>query len=125
MANVTRKGRNRTPPFVMLEHRLIDSPAWVSLGGSAVKLLMLMARRYNGSNNGQMHLGEREAAEVIGLSRNTVASAFAQLEAAGFIVAVERGHFHVKARIATRWRLTFHSTDNGPATHDYRAFPTA
>ena len=120
MSNTARTGRRRTPPFVMLDHRILDSPAWCSLGGSAVKLLMLMARRYNGSNNGQMFLGEREAAESIGLSRNTVAAAFAELEKAGFIVAVERGHFHVKARIATRWRLTFPATANAAATHDYR-----
>lgn len=125
MANITRKGRTRTPPFVMLDHRLLDSAAWQRLGFAAAKLLLLLARRHNGTNNGQIQLGEREAAEAIGAARNTVRTAFLELEQSGFIVATDRGHFNVKIRVATTWRLTFHATAGAPATHDYRDQPSA
>lgn len=120
MGNVTRKGRTRTPPFVMLDHRLIDSPAWVDLGGTAAKLLLHMARLYNGSNNGDLILGERAAAEAIGVGRGAASAALIELEGHGFIVATQRGAFVCKMRIATSWRLTFHKTAGGAATHDYR-----
>lgn len=120
MANVTTKGRRRTTPFVMIEHRLLDSQAWAGLSGTAAKLLLRMARLYDGSNNGAIVLGERQAADTIGVSRATIGKAFDELEVAGFIVATARGHFAVKLRQATTWRLTFQPTAQKPATHDYR-----
>lgn len=121
MANVTSKGRRRTQPFVMLDHRLIDSPAWMNLGGTAAKLLLILARLYNGSNNGDLFLSERAAAEAIGVGKRAAALAFDELEAAGFIRPISRGSFTVKVRVATSWRLTFHASKSGAATHDYRA----
>lgn len=120
MSNTTRTGRRRTPPFVMLDHRILDSPAWVDLGGTAAKLLLLMARLYNGSNNGELFLAERAAAEAIGVRRGAAAAAFDDLEAHGFIRATKRGAFSVKVKLATSWRLTFHPTMTAAATHDYR-----
>lgn len=120
MANQTRKGRTRTPPFVMLDHRLIDSPAWIDLGGTAAKLLLHLARLHNGTNNGQLFLAERAAADAVGVRRGAAAAAFDELEAHGFIVATQRGAFQVKVKLATSWRLTFHPTDRAAATHDYR-----
>jgi hypothetical protein len=119
VANVTRKGRTRTQPFVMLDHRLIDSPAWINLGGTAAKLLTHLARLYNGSNNGELFLSERSAAEAIGVGKRAAALAFDELEAVGFIRATQRGSFSIKVRMATSWRLTFHPA-GGAATHDYR-----
>lgn len=98
----------------------MDSPAWVDLGGTAAKLLMHLARLYNGSNNGELFLAERAAADAIGVRRGAAAAAFDELEAHGFIRATQRGAFQVKVKLATSWRLTFHATRNGPATHDYR-----
>lgn len=121
-SNTTSKGRTRTPPFVMLDHRLLDSPAWLDLGGTAAKLLLHLARLYNGSNNGDLSLGERTAADAIGVGRGAAAAAFDELEGHGFIAATRRGAFQVKVRLATSWRLTFHPTSTGPATHDYRGW---
>lgn len=120
MANITRKGRSRCPPFVMIDHRMMDTLAWVDLGGTAAKLLLHLARLYNGSNNGEIVLGERAAADAIGVRRGAAAAAFDDLEARGFIVAAQRGAFTVKVKLATSWRLTFHPTERAAATHDYR-----
>lgn len=100
----------------MLEHRLIDSPAWIDLGGTAAKLLLHLARLYNGANNGAIFLAERAAAEAIGVRRGAAAAAFDELESHGVIVAAERGAFSVKVKLATSWRLTFHPTERAAAT---------
>lgn len=121
-SNVTPTGRRRTPPFVMFDHRVIDSLAWIALGGTATKLLLYLARLYNGSNNGELFLGERAAADAIGVRRGAAAAAFDELEAHGFICANRRGAFQVKVKLATSWRLTFHPTNTAAATHDYRAW---
>lgn len=104
----------------MLDHRLIDTPAWIDLGGTAAKLLLYLARMYNGSNNGQIALAERAAAEAIGVRRGAAAAAFDELEAHGFIRVTQRGAFSVKVKLATTWRLTFHPTERASPTHDYR-----
>ena len=106
----------------MLDHRLIDSAAWADLGGTAAKLLLYLARLYNGANNGDLCLAERAAADAIGVRRGAAAAAFDELEAHGFIVATRRGAFQVKVRVATSWRLTFHPTSTAAATHDYRGW---
>jgi hypothetical protein len=120
MANVTRKGRSRCPPFVMFDHRILDSPAWIDLGGTAAKLLLYLARLHNGTNNGDLFLAERAAADAIGVRRGAAAAAFDELEAHGFIAATQRGAFTVKVKLATSWRLTFHPTERAAATHEYR-----
>ncbi|MDN4632781.1 hypothetical protein QCD71_14750 [Sphingomonas sp. PsM26] len=119
-ANINRKGRSRTVPFVMFDHRIIDSPAWADLGGTAAKLLLYLGRCYNGSNNGTLHLSERAAADAIGVGRGAAAAAFDELEQHGFIRPTQKGAFSVKIRLATSWRLTFHATATGSATHEYR-----
>jgi DNA-binding transcriptional MocR family regulator len=104
----------------MFDHRILDSPAWIDLGGTAAKLLLYLARLHNGTNNGDLFLAERAAADAIGVRRGAAAAAFDELEAHGFIAATQRGAFTVKVKLATSWRLTFHPTERAPATHDYR-----
>ena len=117
--------RRHTPPFVMIYHSMMEGAAWADLSGNAVKLLLHMVKLYNGSNNGEIAMGERQAAAAIGAARNTAARALDDLEAHGFIVAIERGHFAVKVKHATSWRLTFQPSGNRGPTRDYRAWRPA
>ena len=98
----------------MVLHPLMKSPAWRDLTGNAVKLvlhLMMLSQGNNGwghkEEQGELFLSERDAASAIGVSRNTASKAFSELIAHGFLRPVRRGHFHVKLKIATVWRLTF------------------
>jgi hypothetical protein len=114
MAKKNRKGRTSgMEPFVMLQHYLLDSPAWKTLKPTPQALYVVLARRYNGSNNGRIGLGEREAATELNLAdRRAVRKAFAELEARGFITAAKRGAFNLKQandKRATEWALTVYS----------------
>jgi hypothetical protein len=48
--NLRRKG----PPFVMLDHSLVDSEAWKKLKPAEQEHYIYIKRNYNGSNNGQI-----------------------------------------------------------------------
>ncbi len=49
---VQRKGNKH--PFVALEHRVMDSPAFADLKHSSVRVLMAIARQLTDSNNGHL-----------------------------------------------------------------------
>lgn len=100
--------------FVMILTSMMNAPAWQALSGNSVKLLLLLAKLGKGNNGwghkgapGELFLSERQAAQQLGLSRNTVSRAFAELVEHGFLRVVRAGHFRVKIRHSTVWRLTF------------------
>lgn len=77
--------RSSQHPFLMLEHRIVDSPAFTSLKPSAQVLLVLMARQFNGANNG--HIGATHTfCKKYGIgSDHTLKDAIGQLIARGLI----------------------------------------
>jgi hypothetical protein len=98
----------------MVLNPMQKSPAWLDLSGNAVKLLLHLMMLSQGNNGwghkdeqGELFLGERDAAAGMGVSRNTASRAFEELVDHGFLRAVRIGHFQVKLKIATVWRLTF------------------
>jgi hypothetical protein len=111
--------RRKTPPFVMFYHRWIDTDAWRALSGMEAKLLLYLLRCYNGDNNGDLFLSERDAAKAIGCARNTASKAFVGLEQRGFIATTTKGYFS-SIRKATTWRLTCWPAHGAAATHEYR-----
>ncbi|GGE05560.1 hypothetical protein GCM10011529_09930 [Polymorphobacter glacialis] len=125
-ANAT--GRNEEiPRYVMLHHWLLNSPAYGALRPIARALLVELARRYNGHNNGEIGLGEREATLQLAISdRRAARRAFGELEVAGFIVKTRAGAFNVKTadgRRASEWRLTWLPTRETQATKDFMSIP--
>lgn len=66
MSRINKKGRNRSPPFVMIYHSLTASPAWLDLSGNAVKLLVHMVKLSNGINNGEIVLSAAALSITIG-----------------------------------------------------------
>jgi hypothetical protein len=119
-----RKGRSKGgQPFLKLEKWIFQHPAFRALTLTARALLLELIARHNGSNNGCIGLGEREAAAALQLSdRAAVRRAFAELQERGFIVCTRRGGFNRKAgpNRASEWRLTFEPTPDGqPATKEF------
>ena len=90
----------------MLDHWLMDTPAWLDLDPVSRCTYIEVKRRYFGKNNGQIVAGVRELAECLKVSKDTVARALLNLEAHGFIVTMQKGSFNRKVRHATEYRLT-------------------
>jgi hypothetical protein len=103
--------------FILLDHNLLDSEAFRALSAPAVKVLVIIMRRYNGANNGEISFGVREG-EAYGLSRNITAAALEDLQNKGFLVCTRPGHFAVK-RLASTWCLTMHKHNGQPATRHF------
>lgn len=80
-------------PYAAIEHRVIDSPAYIRLKPSAQSLLLLLVRQLNGKNNGRLQATEAYMAPR-GLSDRTVTRGIAELIAAGLIYRTRCGGFH-------------------------------
>lgn len=77
--------------FTGIPHRVIDSPAYAALRGNSVKLLLIIARQYNGSNNGLLQATYSYCGKRGFNSEHTLRDAISQLIAHGLIVKT-RGH---------------------------------
>jgi hypothetical protein len=99
-----RKGKG--PRFVQLHEWMMRSEAWRSLDPLGRALYVELKRRYDGFNNGRIGLGCREAAEDLGVSKDTANRAFGRLQAFGFIRIAKQSGFNVKSRVSTEWTLT-------------------
>jgi DNA-binding transcriptional regulator YhcF (GntR family) len=91
----------------------VTSPASRSLSGLAVIAFVEFSRRYNGNNNGTLHLSARELAELHHCSKNTAANAIRELIDKGFIEVVKASGFNVKDKKcqATEYRVTLFFCD--------------
>lgn len=102
---------------VQLPHFMLRSEAWRSLTPQVVAAYVLLASRYDGTNNGRIPLSVREVARLCHVAPNTAMRALKDLESKGFIVRVTEGGFSRKVRHATEWGLTQWPMKEGePAT---------
>lgn len=95
-----------TGRYIQLHHRLLNSPAYLSLSPAARAVHVEIFRLYNGSNNGRLGLSVRTAANRCRIARNTAARALTELQDRGFVECVTPGAFSLKTRHAAEWRLT-------------------
>src|SRR5262249_30905879 len=68
-----RRRHGQGPTFIQLFHWMVDLPVWHSLSPRAVVAYLELARRFNGTNNGTLHLSVRELARAWNLSRASAA----------------------------------------------------
>jgi predicted ArsR family transcriptional regulator len=97
---------------------MAESDAWRSLSGSAVKVYVELRSRFNGRNNGDLSLSFDEASNLLALGKSTVARAFAELEAKGFIRKTAQGRFI--GRTASTWLVTDQKHKGHHASNDWR-----
>ena len=92
--------------FVLFDYEQIESQAFKYLTGGALKLLIMVRKRFNGVNNGKISFSVREGRDLLGYSMNTVARYFDELVDKGFLRIKEKGSFTYKKRHATTWIIT-------------------
>ncbi len=120
MAKHDPKGRSKGEKrHIRLYHDFTDCPAWRDLSGNAIKLLVALMRLDKGGDNGALFMSVRDAAAAIGVTTNTASKLFRELEEHGFISATQRGHFKVKTRLATTWRLTWIGAPGRTPSRDF------
>jgi Fic family protein len=92
--------------FILFDYEQIESQAFRYLTGGALKLLIMVRKRFNGFNNGEISFSVREGRKLLGYSLNTVARYFDELVDKGFLRIKEKGSFTYKKRHATTWIIT-------------------
>ncbi len=111
-------GRNDGEQYAAFGYPFLQSPAWRSLSGPAVKIFLELRTRFNGSNNGKIALSWDEAAALLGIGKATVGRALEELQTKGIIIETKRGQWY--GRRATLWALTVLPVDGIPATHAWK-----
>lgn len=111
--------KKRGDAHVRLHAWVMNTPAWQSLTVGPRALLVELYGLYNGTNNGDLFLSEREAAARLHAAPNTVSKWFEMLETRGFIKVSEKGVFSRKTRHATSWILTEFAVDNQLPNKDF------
>ena len=84
--------------FTTLNLYVVDALAWRAVKTTSHSLFILLCLEWSGpkyNNNGKITLSVRQAAERMGVSRDTAAKAFRELQAKGFIVVTKGGSLGV------------------------------
>jgi hypothetical protein len=102
--NSKGRSKKRLGKFVGLGHPMVTSSAFRSLGGPALKYYIELRDRFNGTNNGYLHLSCDEAVRLLHIGKGTALRAQRELNEKGFIVLVKPGNWY--ERQATEWALT-------------------
>lgn len=123
-SGIDQKGRRKGDgQYWKLSYFMVESEAFRSLSGGALKVLVEIRCRYNGSNNGRIFLSYQEAATLLGLSKSTVKRAFDELVAKGFLRKRKEGQWY--GRQAAEYIITDKPFDGQNATNDWQQWRRA
>jgi hypothetical protein len=108
-AEAKRRGQSSiktttTDPYAAIQHRVIDSPAFVALRPSSVMLLLLLVRQLTKDNNGHLQAAFKWCSKRGIRSEHTLRDAIAQLIAHGMIYRTRsHGANGAWAKYAVTW----------------------
>ncbi len=95
----------------MLTYDILNSPSWEGLSAQARAVLIQIAKRYNGGNNGALAASVRNLATECRINKDTAGKAVKELLEAGFLELAQAGAFTFKMRHAAEYRLTWLKCD--------------
>jgi hypothetical protein len=105
MSKRQRSSGGKRERYVQVHWSLLESDAYRALSCPARCLLLEILKFYNGSNNGCLGMGHREAGRLLGMHRNSVGKLFAELIRKGFIRLAKPASFTSK-RLVAAWQIT-------------------
>jgi hypothetical protein len=104
----------------MLRHDVMDAPSFLKLSARAIKLLVNIARQYNGNNNGDLCVTAKVMKPRGWRSNDQLRKALEELEHFGFVVKSRQGGRHK----CSLYALTFFPIDHCGGKHDLIASQT-
>jgi hypothetical protein len=117
-SRLRHKGRSESGTFTNIPHAVQDSDNWKRCSPTAIKLLMDMARRYNGRNNGDLAAAPKMM-KPLGWRAATVTEALKELRHYGLVIQTRQGGLHRCSLYALSW-LPIHDCRG---KHDYSPTP--
>lgn len=117
--NINAKGDSLYDPIqhLRLKYKMLESPQFRSLGGNDVRVLLELAIRHHGYNNGRISAGFVDLASTLKMSKSTVQRSLENLQKTKFIIMRKRGRFH--GRIASEWEVTFLEMEGRNPTNEW------
>jgi hypothetical protein len=116
---VDQKGRSKGEgQFAPLPYVMLNSAAWRSLSGPAVKVFLELRTRFHGANNGRLVFSLEEGRRLLNLGKSTVRRALAELQDKGFIVCMTKGQWY--GRLASTWAVTDRPIDGVGAAQTWK-----
>lgn len=103
------KGRKESGTFLLLPHAILDSTNFASLHPRAIKLLLNLARQYNGHNNGDLCAAMTLMKKCGWSSNDQLQKAKKELLEKGWIIITRKtGRLN---KIAYLYAITFQAID--------------
>lgn len=117
--NINAKGRSKydESQYLRLTYNMIKSAQFRSLGGNDVRVLLEIASRHHGYNNGRIGAGLVDLADVLMMGKSTVQNSLKNLQKTKFIKLRKPGKF--QGRIASEWEVTFLTSEGLPASNEW------
>lgn len=114
--------RKKEPKHIRLYASITSSEAWKHLSGNAVKVLLALVARDDGTRNGNIGFSVREAADQTGLGERTCWRCLIELQEKGFIACTQKGGFNRKVLHSSLWRYTWQAWPGGTPAAPSRDF---
>lgn len=108
------KGRREAGGFSMFLHVVEDHPDFLSLSGSALKVLHWLVRQYNGRNNGNLSATITQLKSRGIASTATLTKVLDELQNKNLIVRTREGRFLNPGGLCALYALTWHAIDECP-----------
>ncbi|NKQ13782.1 hypothetical protein DQ405_026900 [Pseudomonas sp. SST3] len=105
------KGRRESGTFAALPHMVMDSEDFLSLSGSATKVLLGLLRQYRGNNNGDLSAAFSSAKGWGIGSKSTLTNALAELQNGNLITRTREGRFMKPGGCCALYAVTWHPID--------------
>lgn len=104
-------------PAAYIPNKVIDSPAYADLQHSSTRLLQIIARQFNGRNNGQLQAAFSYCKPRGFGSQNTLAAAIYDLISHGFIIRTRNRGTAMGKNIWALYALTWHKPNQSAGTY--------
>lgn len=109
-------GKGKAPTFLGIPHYIIDSAEWGALSGNGAKLLIDLARQYQGRNNGNFEATWERMSARGWASKATVQKTLQSLESDGWIFKTRQGG---RDRRCSLYAVTWWSIDADGERHSW------
>lgn len=120
---MSKKNKNKQPPFVALYRTTIKSKAWKVMSVGARATFFALAYNYNTNMQNAVYLSARTGSKELGVHKDTVTKWLRELEFYGFIALVEKGTIGVYGYgRATTYRLTDRPHAGTSPTYNFQSW---
>ena len=124
------RGRAKNRRYAGIPHDVMESASYCGASGNALKLLLELARQYNGYNNGDLSAAFSVLKSRGWRSKNTLKRCLDELLERRLIVKTREGWFSNPGARCALYALTWHPIDEcsgkelelGPTRGPYRSF---